>query len=163
MSGGRARAVLACACLLVLAAPVATAAAASNLEIGMEDERLLLSEPVQAPGAIAGMAAAGVDIVRIHARWIDVSPRRNAMHRPSGFDPANHRSHRYDWETLDQAVNLTRAAGMRVMLSVTGPGAAVDEPAARASTTRATSRARRCSGSSRARWRRATATASTAT
>jgi hypothetical protein len=122
MTGGRARAVLACAFLLVLAAPVASAAAASNLEIGMEDERLLLSEPVQAQGAIAGMAAAGVDIVRIHARWLDVSPGRGAMHRPSGFDPANHRSRRYHWQTLDQAVDLTRAAGMRVMLSVTGPG-----------------------------------------
>ena len=109
MTGGRVRAVLACALLLVLAAPVATAAAASNLEIGMEDERLLLSEPVHAQGAIAGMAAAGVDIVRIHARWIDVSPGRNAMRRPRGFDPANHRSRRYDWETLDQAVEPRRA------------------------------------------------------
>ena len=70
MTGGRARAVLACALVLVLAGPVATAAAASNLEIGMEDERLLLSEPVQAQGAIAGMAAAGVDIVA-HPRALD--------------------------------------------------------------------------------------------
>jgi hypothetical protein len=122
MTRGRARAVLACALLLVAVGPVASAAAASNLEIGMEDERLLLSEPVQAEGAVAGMAAAGVDVVRIHARWIDVSPGRGAMHRPRGFDPGNHRSHRYHWETLDRAIDLTRAAGMRVMLSVTGPG-----------------------------------------
>ena len=94
----------------------------------MEDERLLLSEPVQAESAVAGMAAAGVDVVRIHARWIDVSPGRGAKHRPRGFDPGNHRSRRYHWETLDRAIDLTRAAGMRVMLSVTGPGAAVDEP-----------------------------------
>ena len=122
MSGGRARAVAACAFVLALAGPVASAAAAGNLEVGMEDERLLLSDSTQAQGAIAGMAAAGVDVVRIHARWIDVSPGRNAMHRPRGFDPGNERSRRYDWQTLDQAVDLTRAAGMRVMLSVTGPG-----------------------------------------
>jgi hypothetical protein len=122
MTAGRVRAVLACALLLAVVAPAASAVAASNLEIGMEDERLLLSEPVQAEGAIAGMAAAGVDVVRIHARWIDVSPGRNAMRRPSGFDPGNHRSRRYHWHTLDRAIDLTRAAGMRVMLSVTGPG-----------------------------------------
>jgi hypothetical protein len=122
MSGGRARAVLACALLLAAVGPVASAAAASNLEVGMEDERLLLSEPVQAQSAIAAMAAAGVDVVRIHARWIDVSPGRGAMRRPRGFDPGNQRSRRYRWETLDRAIDLTRAAGMRVMLSVTGPG-----------------------------------------
>ena len=88
----------------------------------MEDERLLLSEPVHAETAIAGMAAAGVDVVRIHARWIEVSPGRDARRRPRGFDLADHRARRYDWQTLDRAVDLTRAAGMRVMLSVTGPG-----------------------------------------
>jgi hypothetical protein len=122
MSGGRARLVAACAFVLALLCPVASAWAAGNLEVGMEDERLLLSDPAQAQGAIAGMAAAGVDIVRIHARWIDVSPGKGARHRPRGFDPGNERSRRYDWHTLDQAVDLTRAAGMRVMLSVTGPG-----------------------------------------
>jgi len=122
MTGARVRAVGALALALALAGPVASASAASDLEVGMEDERLLLSEPVHAQAAITAMAAAGVDVVRIHARWIDVSPRRNARHRPAGFDLGNHRSRRYDWETLDRAVDLTRAAGMRVMLSVTGPG-----------------------------------------
>ena len=78
MSRGRARAVAACALVLALAGPVAAAGAAADLEIGMEDERLLLSEPVHAETAIAGMAAAGVDVVRIHARWIEVSPGRGA-------------------------------------------------------------------------------------
>ena len=64
------------------------------------------------------------------------------MHRPRGFDLGNHRSHRYDWTTLDRAIDLTRAAGMKVMLSVTGPGAAVDLAGAAARTTRATSRTR---------------------
>jgi hypothetical protein len=104
---------------LALAAP---AHAASNLEIGMEDERLLLSSPTEAESAISAWAAAGVDVVRIHARWIDVSPGRARMHRPRGFDVANHRSRRYDWVTLDRAIDLTRSAGMRVMLSITGPG-----------------------------------------
>ena len=114
---GRAGAAVAVA--LAFAAP---AHAASNLEVGMEDERLLLSAPVEAEGAVNAWAAAGVDVVRIHARWIDVSPGRGRMHRPRGFDAANHRSRRYDWSTLDRAIDLTNAAGMKVMLSVTGPG-----------------------------------------
>jgi hypothetical protein len=113
------RAVAALALALALAAP---ARAASNLEVGMEDERLLLSDPTAASDAVSAWAAAGVDVVRIHARWIDVSPGPNRMHRPAGFDVGNQRSHRYDWRVLDQAVDLTRAAGMKVMLSVTGPG-----------------------------------------
>ncbi len=114
---GRASAAIAVA--LAFAAP---AHAASNLEVGMEDERLLLSAPFEAEGAVNAWAASGVDVVRIHARWIDVSPGRNRMHRPRGFDLGNHRSRRYDWSTLDRAIDLTNAAGMKVMLSVTGPG-----------------------------------------
>jgi hypothetical protein len=113
------RAVAAVVVALAFAAP---AHAASNLEVGMEDERLLLSATTEAEGAINAWAAAGVDVVRIHARWIDVSPGPNRMHRPAGFGVANHRSRRYDWATLDRAIDLTRAAGMKVMLSVTGPG-----------------------------------------
>ena len=162
MTGGRVRAVLACAFLLVVVGPVASAAAASNLEVGMEDERLLLSEPVEAEGASPGWRRPASTSCASTRAGSTSRRAANAMHRPRGFDPANHRSHRYHWETLDRAIDLTRAAGMRVMLSVTGPGRC-GRAATRASTTRATSRARRCSRSSRARWRRATATASTAT
>jgi hypothetical protein len=118
----QARATAATAMVLALVGPAATALAAPGLEVGMEDERLLLSDPVEAEGALSGMAAAGVDVVRIHARWIDVSPGRGRMHRPAGFDVADHRSRRYHWQALDRAIDLTRAAGMQVMLSVTGPG-----------------------------------------
>ena len=62
------------------------------------------------------------DRSRIHARWNSNSPGQNRKRRPVGFDPANHRDAGYDWETLDDAVDLVRASGMRVMLTVTGPG-----------------------------------------
>jgi hypothetical protein len=107
------RAFAVAAAALALFAPAARAA--SNLETGMEDERLLLSDPTEAEGTIAAWAAAGVDVVRIHARWDDIAPGRNRVHRPR-------HPQRYDWAVLDRAVDLTRAAGMQVMLSVTGPG-----------------------------------------
>lgn len=100
------RAVLAAALAAVaLAAP---AAAAPGLEIGMEDERLLLDEPARAPEVVAAWQSAGVDVVRIHARWSKLAPA--------------HRGGPYDWTELDRAIGLVRAAGMQVMLSVTGPG-----------------------------------------
>jgi hypothetical protein len=75
----------------------------------MEDERILLDDPAGAPAAVAEWAAAGVDVVRVHARWGTIAPRTR-----SGSS--------YDWGELDRAVDLVRAAGMQVMLTVTGPG-----------------------------------------
>ena len=122
MRAGRARAVVAALAALALAGPVATAAAAPGAEVGIEDERLLLSEPNEAPAAVAEWAAAGFDVVRIHARWNAVSPGAEKDRRPAGFSIGDPDDPGYDWATLDSAVNLVRAAGIRVMLTVTGPG-----------------------------------------
>ena len=100
-----------------------------DVEVGIEDERLhaLRARP-RARRRSAEWAALGVDVVRIHARWFEVAPAQEARRRPSGFDAANHRDRRYDWATLDAAVAAGAARnGMRVMLTVTGPGPAVDE------------------------------------
>jgi hypothetical protein len=122
MSRGRARALAAAIAALALAGHVAPAAAAPGTEVGMEDERLLLSEPAAAADAVKAWAAAGVDVVRLHARWGSVSPGAERTRRPAGFAVGDPDDPGYDWETLDDAVDLVRAAGMRVMLSVTGPG-----------------------------------------
>jgi hypothetical protein len=122
MRTGRAGATALVVAALALAGPVASALAAPGNEVGMEDERLLLSEPAQAPRAVAEWAAAGVDVVRIQARWGAVSPGRDNRRRPAGFDVGDHADPGYDWATLDSAVDLVLAAGMRPMLTVTGPG-----------------------------------------
>ncbi len=113
---GRRAALIAWTALLAAAAP---AAAAPHL-VGIEDERILLHEPDQAPGVVAEWAAAGIDVVRIHARWGDIAP--NGRRRPGGFRPTDHRDRRYHWRELDRGIALVRAAGMQVMLTVTGPG-----------------------------------------
>ena len=108
------------AVLLALAA-LAAGVAAGNAEVGIEDERLMLSEPLRSAETVAQWKAVGVETVRIHAQWFRVSPGVTAKKRPRGFDPANHRDRRYTWGSLDQAVALVHGAGMRVMLTVTGP------------------------------------------
>jgi hypothetical protein len=103
----------------MLAAP-AGAAASEGVEIGMEDERLLLGASWRAPAAVAAWRDLGVDVVRLHASWARIAPR--GRKRPRGFRGGDHRSRRYHWGALDRAIRLVRANGMRVMLTVTGPG-----------------------------------------
>ena len=91
--------------------PVAAPAhAASNLEVGMEDERLLLSEPVAAPRARSprGRPRASTSCASTRAGSTS-RPAATRSAGPRGFDLADHRSRRYDWATLDRAVDLTSA------------------------------------------------------
>ena len=110
--------------LLVLLAALlivpGSASAADGVEIGMEDERLLLSDPWAAPGVVAAWRELGVEVVRLHAGWARIAPA--GRRRPRGFRAGDHRSRHYHWRALDNAVGLVRANGMRVMLTVTGPG-----------------------------------------
>src|SRR3954452_2277745 len=107
--------------LCALAAP--SAASASNLlETGLADDRVLFGDADTAARSVGDWAAAGVDVVRIHARWSAIAPDTNAVVPPREFHPSDPGDPRYNWAALDQAVGLVRGAGMRVMLAVTGPG-----------------------------------------
>jgi hypothetical protein len=115
------RVALAVALLALLAGP-ARAWAGADGEVGLEDERLLLSDPSQARAAVDDWARVGVDVVRIHARWGALAPGRDQRTKPPGFDSSDPGDPLYDWTTLDNAVGLVRGAGMKVMLTITGPG-----------------------------------------
>ena len=108
--------------LALVAALAVAAPARADLEIGMEDEGLILSNQHLAPDAVNAWRAMGVDVVRIHARWWEIAPDRNGRRAPSGFNAANHNDPRYSWANLDNAVRMVRDTGMRVMLTITGPG-----------------------------------------
>ncbi len=104
--------------LLIALLGCAAPAHAAGLEIGMEDERLLLGNPDAAGEAVAEWKALGVDVVRIHAQWWNIAPKR----KPPAFRASDPSDPRYNWAALDLAVSITRTAGLKVMLSVTGPG-----------------------------------------
>ena len=74
----------------------------------MEDEGLLLSNQHLAPAAVTAWRQMGVDVVRIHARWWEIAPERNARRAPSGFNAADHNDPRYNWANLDNAVRMVR-------------------------------------------------------
>ncbi len=115
------RLAVAVALLAVLAGPASAWASAAG-ETGIEDERLLFSDPAEAQAAVSDWAQLGVDIVRIHARWGAIARGGGRLTRPPGFHGADPDEPGYQWGALDNAIGLVRSAGMRVMLTVTGPG-----------------------------------------
>src|SRR3954471_1099860 len=112
---------------LAMAAPALVAPsahAAANLETGIADDSALLrvSDPAQAARTVAAWRDMGIETVRLFAQWRTVSPAAEETQPPAGFDAANPDAPGYDWSGLDRAVALVRSAGMRVTLTVTGPG-----------------------------------------
>jgi len=108
--------------VVLLGAPAAHAA--GDLEVGIADDAAFLKEPDPARAArlAATWADLGVDTVRLFATWNEVSPQSTARRVPAGFDPANPDDPGYDWALVDRAVDLVNANGMRVVLTVSGPG-----------------------------------------
>lgn len=104
---------------LVLVFPNA-AAAAADLEVGMEDERLMLTDTGEAGLVVRDWRRLGVDVVRLHASWRRIAPA--GRRAPRGFDARNPADPYYSWYALDNAIRLISAAGMKVFLTITGPG-----------------------------------------
>src|SRR3954463_7747107 len=94
-----------------LAAPSAASASAS-LETGLADDRVLFGDPAAASAAVGDWAAAGGDVVRIHARWSAIAPDPREVVPPREFHEADPADPRYDWAALDRVVSLVRGAGM---------------------------------------------------
>jgi hypothetical protein len=107
---------------VLLAALLLTAGAASahaaGPEVGVADDRLLLVGGADPERVVGEWKANGVDVVRIFALWSRIAPAR----KPAGFDGANQHAPGYEWDRLDAAIRRVRGAGIRVMLTVSGPG-----------------------------------------
>ena len=114
-----ARRVAAAALLGVAAAP----ARAADFEFGMEDEGLLLSNPQLAAAAVADWKPARRRR-RAHPRAL-VGDRAaaDAAKKPAGFNADDPNDPQYNWARARQrGRHRARDAGMRVMLTITGPG-----------------------------------------
>ncbi len=92
------------AALLFFAAP----ARAAGPEIGIADDRVLLNGGAEADAAVKEWSEIGVQTVRIYALWSRIAPNS-----PSGEN---------DWAQLDHAVDRVKQAGMKPILTITGPG-----------------------------------------
>jgi hypothetical protein len=103
---------------VLLLTTAAGAARAAGPEVGVADDRLLLVGGADPERVVAEWRANGVDVVRIFALWSQIAP----SHQPAGFDGANQHAPGYAWGRLDEAIRRVRGAGIKVMLTITGPG-----------------------------------------
>lgn len=116
---------LACTALLALAAltaPGAASASSSQLSL-LQDDRELLGQTGEDPGgAMAEIKSLGVDVVRTNAIFYKIYRTPTQRKKPGGFNASDPNSSRYDWSATDQLIQLAKANGMQVMLTITGPG-----------------------------------------
>ena len=121
----RSRLLMAAACAAVAVAGPLTpmACAAPDMETGIADDaQVLYSGPAVAARTVSEWRRAGIQVVRLHARWAFIAPGVHATHRPKHFHPADPDDPHYNWARLDTAVSLLTAAGIRPMISITGSG-----------------------------------------
>jgi hypothetical protein len=97
-----------------------TAAHAAGPEVGVSDDRVLLAGGTKAKKMVDEWKADGVDTVRIYLLWTRVAPGATSKKMPKGFDPTNVDA--YNWTSYDLGVDLVRDAGLKVSLTVSGPG-----------------------------------------
>jgi len=110
-----------CAALCVGAVAPASSLASHSLRIGIADDGVLFHAP-DAAEIVAQWKALGVDVARVHVRWVSVAPATNARRPPKRFDPWNPGDRHYHWGVVDHAIELLRDAGIEPILSVTGSG-----------------------------------------
>jgi hypothetical protein len=106
--------------LFLLVVQPHVAVAANDVEVGIEDERLMLTDANEAGRVVTEWRSHGVEVVRLHASWRRVAPA--GKRAPARFTPRNPDDPHYAWYQLDTAVRLIKAARMRLMLTITGPG-----------------------------------------
>jgi hypothetical protein len=110
------------AALCLGAAAPGSSPAAQSLRIGIADDGVLLHNPDAIGATVAKWKALGIDVARVHVRWVSVAPAPNARRAPRGFDASDPDDPLYDWGAVDRAIAVLRNAGIEPLLSVTGSG-----------------------------------------
>jgi len=91
--------------LLALAALVGAAAPASarSLQVGVDDDGVLLGGGKAANDAVSEWQRLGVDTVRVQVSWARVAPNPGSDTPPPGFAPADPDSPGYFWDEIGRA------------------------------------------------------------
>ena len=116
---------IACVATLVitaLAVPSAASASSSQLSL-IQDDRELLGLTGEDPAvAMAEIRNLGVDILRTNVIYGKVYRTPTDRRKPAGFVTSDPNSPQYNWSDTDRLVNLARANGLQIMMTVTTPG-----------------------------------------
>ncbi len=116
---------LACALLTTLAALLAPMTASANtkqLSLLQDDREFLGGTGEDLNSAAAELKNLGVDILRTNVNYNKVYRTPTDRKKPRGFYTSNYNSSQYDWSRVDRLVKLARDNGVKVMMTITGPG-----------------------------------------
>ena len=117
--------ILACmlaSALAALAAPAAASASPNQLSSFQDDRELLGFTPEDPAQSMAELRALGVDVIRTNVIYYRVYRTPAQGRKPRGFRASDPDSPQYDFSRTDHLVRLARENGMRVLMTVTGPG-----------------------------------------
>ena len=111
--------------LLALAAALLTAPAASagtsQLSVFQDDRELTMGEGASPAEVLSQFDDLGVDILRTNVIYGRVYKTPGDRKKPADFVTEDNTSAHYDWTATDNVVNLARARGIKVQLTLTGP------------------------------------------
>lgn len=114
-------------CLLAafaaLAVPSAASASKSQLSLIQDDRELLGGLSGQDPAtSMAELKRLGVDAIRTNTIFYKIYKNPEQRQRPAGFDASNSNDPRYDFSRTDRLVRLARQNGIKVVMTISGPG-----------------------------------------
>ena len=100
----------------------ATATAASDLDVSIMDDQLLLDEqdPAVVDRHMRRFQSLGVDRIRVSAFWDQIAPGPTKRRKPA-FDAASPVDPMYHFSNLDRVVQSATRHGFKVMISITTP------------------------------------------
>lgn len=111
------------ALVVVATLPAAANAGARQLSLLQDDAELFGQRPGEDPvAAMKEIKELGVDVIRTNVIFYRIYPEFSQRTKPAGFDPSNPDSPEYHWFYTDRLVTLARQNGMRVLMTITGPG-----------------------------------------
>lgn len=108
--------------ILLLSVVAPPARASHSLEVGMQDDRVLLAHGGTKAGAtLDQFAEFGVDRIRTLLIWRRVAPKASSRQRPAGFDPTDPSGYAWGKMGYDGLISAASERGFKVLITISTP------------------------------------------
>jgi len=105
-----------------LLAPAMASASTSQLSLFQDDRELISGVGADRTTVIDQLDKLGVDILRTNVIYGKIYRTPSNLKKPRNFTTEDPSDSHYDWSATDSLVALARARGIKVQLTITGPG-----------------------------------------
>jgi hypothetical protein len=110
------------ASVAMLAIPTVADASSRQLSLIQDDAEMLGDRGEDPAAAMRELKALGVDVLRLNVLFYRVYKQLNHRAKPAGFDTSDPSESLYEWGPTDRVVALARANGVKLLLTISGPG-----------------------------------------